>query len=494
MKKLFRKSISLVATLVLILSMSNVAFAQGTTSISVTKSSVDVGGKTTVSVTASESGTVTVKYTASLLNLNSCSASGYSAEGNSVTFSGKSGDLEFIAAAEGTASIIVSSSACSGSSTTITVGGSSASDSAATETKETTDTSTETTEETATEETTEETDTTAEETEAASETTAAPSASAVGTLNSDGGFDIDGVSYVVSERYSSSEIPSGFSKKTITIGSSTYNELSNGTITLVYLKPADNTSGSGTFYIYDEAASSVSSFLYLGSSDNYVIISTADATLSSAMTETSLEVTGGTAVAYTVDGSEFFYIYGTNQDGYTGWFVYDKTYDTLSRVDTSSIGTSSTEDTSSDTSYDVTETYTKKLDLFRKIISALVVLCVVLLFVIINMFFRRSNEDDSEDDIFATKSEKKSIRFPRSIVFRKDDDDDIFSKRGNDYADDEDEEYDEDEEELDEDELDVDEEYDDEYYDEDDEEYEESTPSYSSSNSASLNMMDLNDL
>ena len=50
---------------------------------------------------------------------------------------------------------------------------------------------------------TEEVETTTEETAEETTAAAAPAAStgAVGTLNSDGGFDINGTAYVVSERY-----------------------------------------------------------------------------------------------------------------------------------------------------------------------------------------------------------------------------------------------------------------------------------------------------
>lgn len=430
MNKFVKKASSLLAVITLALAFNIVALAQGTTSISLSKSNIAVGDSTTVSITATDSGTVTVKYTASLLSLTSCTASGYTSEGNTVTFSGKSGDLVFTASSEGTASIIVSSSSCSGSSTTLTIGGSSA----------TTDTSAE---ESASNEEAVETAETSETTEVADEAaTTSVVGTGVGTLNADGGFDIDGVAYVVSERYSDSEIPSGFSKTTITIGSSTYNELTNNAITLLYLKPADNTSGSGVFYVYDESAGTVALFQMIGTSDNYVIVSTAESAISSALTETTLDADGVSCMAYTADGSEFYYIYGTNQDGVTGWFMYDSAYGSISRADelglatVSSVSSTDTADDSTTTTYDATENYVNKLDLFRKLISALVILCVILLFVIINMAIKgkgrgNSGDDDDDDDdddfdgdVFAKTPKKSSRSIPRSIVFESQDDDD----------------------------------------------------------------------
>ena len=117
MNKLFKRTINIIAIGIMVYAMNMVALAQGTTTIAVSKSSASVGDSITVSITATESGTVTVKYTSSMLTLSSCSVSGYSSQGNSVSFDGKTGDVVFSAAAEGTASIIVSSSSCSGRST-----------------------------------------------------------------------------------------------------------------------------------------------------------------------------------------------------------------------------------------------------------------------------------------------------------------------------------------------------------------------------------------
>lgn len=485
MNKLFKRAVSFAAIAVMVFAFNIVAMAQGTTTINVSKSSAAIGDSITVSITATESGTITVKYTASMLSLSSCSVSGYTSEGNAVSFSGKSGDIVFSAAAEGTASIIVSSSANSGSSTTLTIGGSSSSSSTGTASESTTEETT--TEETTTEETTETTETTEETTEETS--VATTSTSGVGTLNSDGGFDIDGVAYVVSERFSDSDMPAGFSKTTVTIGSSTYSEPTNGSLTLLYLKPADNTSGSGVFYLYNAEAGTVSPFLMLGTADSYVIVSDNGSAPTSAFTATTLDVNGGTATAYTIDGAEFFYVYGSNQDGATGWFVYDSTYKTVSRVDESALSSGSTTDTTEEVEETETTTdnnlYVEKLNLYRKIIMGLIVLCVILLFIIINKAIRGHGDDDFDGDVFAKAPTRTSRKLPRSIVLGGKDRDD----------EDDDDEYDEDDEYYDEDDEEFDDFEDDE--EEDDRDFSKSrfeSESYEARRASSLNMMDLNDL
>lgn len=481
MNKFYKRILNVTLTFALVLAFNMVAFAQGTTSISVSKSSAAVGDSITVSVSGTESGSITVKYTASMLTFSSCNVSGYKSEGNSVTFSGKEGDIVFTTTSEGTASIIVSSTANSGSSTTLTVGGASTAQSEPEPAPAPTEEATETNEVTE--------ETSAETTEAAADTqTAAPAdGTSVGTLNSNGGFDINGVAYVVSERYSESEMPAGFSKTTIKIGSSTYSEPTNGTLTLLYLKPADNTAGSGVFYLYNAEAGTVAPFLMLGDSKNYVILATPDAPLSASFATASLEVTGGTTTAYTIDGSEFFYVYGANKDGVVGWFMYDKTCNTVSRVDTSALSAASSESAVEEpATVDTNDSskYIEKLNLYRKIIMGLIVLCVILLFFIINKAIKGHGDDDDDfdGDVFADTPKRTARKLPRSIVFKNEDED-------------------EDDEEDFEEETDEDYYEDDEYYDEDDYDDEDDaskaryeSESYEARRASSLNMMDLNDL
>lgn len=483
MNKMFKRILNFVVMAVFALAMNIVVFAQGTTMIAVSKNSPAVGESVTVSVTASESGTVTVKYTSSMLNYVSCNASGASASGNTVTFTGTSGDIVFNVGSAGTASIIVSSSSCSGSSTTLAIGSGNTAQ-AEPAPQEQAAATTEVTEEPAA---TEEAPVETEESEAPAESTAVPTSGAVGTLNENGGFDINGTAYVVSERYSDNEMPSGFSKKTIQIGSSTYSEPTNGEIALLYLKPADNTSGSGVFYLYNAESQTVSEFLMLDASNDLVIISTADSAPSAAFTQTALEVSGGMATAYTIDGTEFFYVYGTNKAGTTGWFVYDSASKSVSRMDESllSVTTSTSSDDAENNTNETVDTYINKLDTYRKVIMALIVLCVILVFIVINTLLksRGKDDDDFDGDVFASRPSKPAKRLPRSIVFGG------SSKKEHDE-----EEY-EDEEEYDDDEYDEEEAYEDDY---DEEEaspsISESISSYEARRNSSLNMMDLNDL
>ena len=91
------------------------------------------------------------------------------------------------------------------------------------------------------------------------------------------------------------------------IGGASFREISNGTITLVYLKPADNIQGSGVFYLYDPNANTVASFAYLGSGSQLVILSAPDSLPSSLLTETTITVGERMVQAYQ---------YGTEANGF----------------------------------------------------------------------------------------------------------------------------------------------------------------------------------
>ena len=124
--------------------------------------------------------------------------------------------------------------------------------------------------------------------------------------------------------------------------------------------------------------------------------------------------------------------------------------------------------------------YVEKLNLYRKIIMGLIVLCVILLFIIINKAIRGHGDDDFDGDVFAKAPTRTSRKLPRSIVFG-----------GKDRDDEDDEYYDEDDEEFDDFEDDEDDE------EEDDRDFSKSrfeSESYEARRASSLNMMDLNDL
>ncbi len=389
MYKMRKVVASLLLAVLVLFSLPLVGLCEGTTMIKLSKSSVDVGSSVTVTVTASASSSITVKYNTSVLNFNSCDTS-YRTSGNTVVFNGTSANISFIGAAEGTSNIVVSGDALTGSSTTVTVGTTSSSD------------NTDSDEETTT-------------TETSSVVLKSYGISYTASSDSDADYTIDGEDYVLSERFSTGEIPSGFAKKSITIHNKSIGVVSNDNLTLVYLKLASNTAGSGVFYLYDETSDSVSDLVMLGEGENAVILENPDSMLSASLYETTYVGDEFSCKAYQLTGGSngFYYFYGLGSDGTANWYSYDSEYKTMQRVNADLFAettvTESTEVTEEEATpeEDEEETFsfdlssiTDKLD--NKTIMAILIFIVVLVAVIIInvLLFKKTDDDvfDEDDD------------------------------------------------------------------------------------------------
>lgn len=373
-----------VGTLLMLCTISFPCFAEGTTTIHMSSANVSVGDTLSVTVTASESGKISLRYNDQVLKFSGSSAS-YTTDGNTITFEGTTATLEFTGLSQGSSGLIVSSPTITGSSASVQVSG-----------------------------------TAAETPEPSSQDTTNQAQTA------EGQFEIDGVSYVVSERYAENMIPTGFSRTGVKIDGYTYKELSNGTITLLYLKRADNIAGDGSFYQYDEASHTVTPFAMLGTADKYVVLATPQSLLRDSFTETTLTVGEQTVTAYKDgDDGDFYFVYGTNQDGVEGWFQYDKTDASIQRVNEQLL----TQDTASAADDDnvVTTTgkdeYLGKWQKQRYLVAILLFVIVVLAVVIINLLLSRKQRmdddwadtddddisDDEIDDIDDIEEEKASL-------------------------------------------------------------------------------------
>ena len=176
-------------------------YADGTTMIYLSEKDLGVGDTLTMTVNGSEKSTITVRYNASVLNFTNCDASGYTTNGNAITFTGKSAKITFKAASEGTSNLIVASDTLTGASTAVNVAGSGGGNTSSNDN----DASAENNAAPA-EDASEPEESTSEEQPAEEDASAAS-----------GDFTHEGIAYVVSERYNESEMPAGFSSTTIEI-------------------------------------------------------------------------------------------------------------------------------------------------------------------------------------------------------------------------------------------------------------------------------------
>jgi hypothetical protein len=135
----------------------------------------------------------------------------------------------------------------------------------------------------------------------------------------------------------------------------------------------------------------------LGTADNYVLLQTPEQLLSASMTQTTLLVNDTELPVYSLGTeSDFYFVYGTNQDGVTGWYQYDSLYGTLQRVNEQLLTTG--DDISEDEDMDTVQTteddkLSAKIAKQRYWIAALIFVLVVL-----GVFLGRKQERDEEQD------------------------------------------------------------------------------------------------
>lgn len=343
-----RRHVKLIATIscLVFLMSSLTVLAAGTSSVSVSTNSPGVGDTFTVTATATESGKMSVKYNQDVLSVVNCDVSGYSQSAGEVDFSGKRGTITFKANAAGNSAISVSSDKASGSSMVITVGG-----------------------------------------------------AAAGAASED--FEYNGVKYTVSEKFTAEEIPGGYNQVQLQINGKTLKGVSNGAMTLVYLKPVDNVAGQGTFYIYDAATNSVKEYFFLGKPDYYVIPSNPPELISDKLQAGKIDVDGRQVDIYLLDGvNDFAYVYGTSSTNVTGWFQFDKTEKTVQRANEVLFKTNTVGSESENESGLLDKI--KAINL-RYIIAGIVFVVIVVVVIIINIILKK--RDDKADLIDGDEEE-----------------------------------------------------------------------------------------
>ena len=460
MKKKLKKALVLSIALLLFAVYTALPITAGATpagavtTIGVSKKELKVGESLSVTVTCTAEASITLKFSASRLKLDDPGSG--TADGDSVTFKAARNTIRFTATAAGKVDLIVASAdaTVTGSSASVTItdaGGQGTSAPASSATPET---------------------------PASSATSQAPASSAAPTPSTSsaspapaaadlpkGQVSSNGRIYAVSERYSDASIPAGFSKTNLSIAKGSYEELSNGQITLVFLKlmNGDTMENEGHFFCYDEATGTFSPLIpYLNS---YVIplseaaIPEGEKLSTSLFSKAELAYNSGGVLAiqdtYVLkdDPGAFHYIYGKTFDGQTTWYSYDTAVANLQRADTAllkdyqskakgtgegvgpSSGTSS-EGASSQTPASTTEKSSGFS--FQKVLLIIIIFIVIfIILVIISMIPRRRRDDDEYDD-------EDDEDFERSIVKKEYADDEEEDDDDLPFGDDEDEDDDED--------------------------------------------------
>ena len=162
-------------------------------------------------------------------------------------------------------------------------------------------------------------------------------------------FLVRGKSMVLSDDFSDADIPDGFEKTSITYNGKEVQALkaNHGELFLVYLKDGE----TGDFYVLDTERNCVFSLIQFTAGDTSVVLTLAPleekiASCYKKMLFTVNETDGITAYGYAQDpttfnkdvsAGDYFYVYGMDQEGVSGWFLYDSGTKTFVRS-TSDLG------------------------------------------------------------------------------------------------------------------------------------------------------------
>ena len=380
-----------------------VSAAGGRTTIYMSNTAPNVGDNFTVTVQGTSPDTITVAYDPSRFTLTGGNVA-YTEGGGRITFTGSSATFQFTASSEGSGYVNTWGAALEGSSVVMNVGAEGSAPQAEQPAEEQAQPEQPAEEQAQPAETAENTDGAA----APEEEPAAPPADFTGD------YLIDNVSYVVSERFTDAEIPEGFYRTDVTVhGSEIYHEISNGMLTLLYLKPEANTEGSGEFYVYNEEKDTVSAFYMVGDSSRYIIVTDPGSLPTLVMVEAVCTINEKEYPCYVIDGmaeNGFYFFHGVNKEFTEGWYQYDVTEGTLQRANTDVLATLTADD---EVAPQEGGTEPKKeafdvkgwLQKNRNIIAIAVFILVLLIVIVINIrVFREKSEaeeweDYGEDDL-----------------------------------------------------------------------------------------------
>lgn len=256
----------------------------------------------------------------------------------------------------------------------------------------------------------------------------AQAAGLIGPVAADGTVILNGASYKLSSNFvygaTTQDIPSAFGQGSVQIGETNYSTLycEANHMNLVYMENTDG-NGSTGFYFYDEVQNAVERFKYTGIGDNFVVfISSARDELPTGYQETTLTLPSGKEViAYqnlsSPDLDDYYLIYGLNQDGSAGWYLYDNTQGTYMRYSAAfaSQGSEPEEDDEEEVARTVSlakynslnEKYTELKKNRVRIVSVFAIALVVLL-IIFTAILMRNRDDDEEDENEAPKRKRTS--------------------------------------------------------------------------------------
>ncbi len=240
----------------------------------------------------------------------------------------------------------------------------------------------------------------------ATETSAAESTAATGS-ESDATVTVNGNNYQISQNFLETSIPSGFSSGTVTINGVGYKGAVSEAmgISLVYLY---NDSDEG-FFVYEEATSSFKKFVKVGSDSSFIILNSlpdgfeAPSGYSSTALSNDPSGTISGLVKDDADASDLYYVYATNNEGNTGWYIYDSQLGSYIRASQPQAAATATTGSETDdlaaVSSDASGSSDDRIQTYTHLLAILIGAIVLLLIIIVNLllWYRRGYKEELQD-------------------------------------------------------------------------------------------------
>lgn len=158
----------------------------------------------------------------------------------------------------------------------------------------------------------------------------------------------------------------------------------------------------------------------IGTDTAFIVVMTPDALFSDALVEVPYSNEVGSYTLYQFDGisNEFYYVYGENEAGVVGWYVFDSSTGQYLKADTqvlSKVGASGVEEEESDKSELIANVKGYCKENLRNILTILILVVAIIVVIIINIHvFRNSEEEDDGSDIFGDLEEQD----PETSIFK----------------------------------------------------------------------------
>lgn len=234
---------------------------------------------------------------------------------------------------------------------------------------------------------------------------------------------VNGISYHSSGSFAAEDIPVDFSETAVNYHGQECKgvRFDKGSVAMLYLVPETaEEEKQGSFFVFDEVRDTLYPFVKLNHGEKYMIalLAPVDFAMPESFIQTEIKIDGENAVTafQKVEEeseivSDFYFIYGVNQDGTESWYRYDDLEGTYQRCNIEEPEEPEDEENIDmeylQTEYAaLSEKYREEKAFARNVIGILVFVIAVLVIIIINMLIfgqRRKkgphDDDDLDDDI-----------------------------------------------------------------------------------------------